>query len=441
MDDLFSLAPKPPLAELLRPKTLDEVIGQLHLLGPGRPLRLAFESGRPHSFVLWGPPGVGKTTLAQMAAKQMGCHFIALSAVSAGVKEIREAVERARIMTARDGNKTVLFVDEVHRFNKGQQDVLLPHVENGTVIFLGATTENPSWALNSALLSRALVYVLKPLEPSDLKLLYKRALASLDGVRLDNEALDFVVGLADGDARRFLNVLEQVQSAARNAGTEEVDKALVLRSTSDGVRRFDNGDSLYDTISALQKSIRGSSPDAALYWLARMIDGGADPKYIARRLVVMASEDIGNADPRALQVAMAASDAYHRLGSPEGDLNLAHAAVYLAMAPKSNAVYTAWNAARAFVKTDSTREVPLHLRNAPTQLSKDLGHHKGYRYAHDEPDAYAAGENYFPSGMATPNWYKPVDRGLEIKLAEKLAHLKSMDAASQVVELDPDLPF
>jgi len=431
--DLFTRAPAPPLAELLRPKSLSEVVGQQHLLGPGRPLRVAFESGKPHSFILWGPPGVGKTTLARLAAQAMNCHFDALSAVTAGVKEIREAVDRAQLMLNRDGRKTMLFVDEVHRFNKSQQDSLLPHTESGLIAFCGATTENPSFEVNAALLSRAQVYVLKPLDDEELQQLYRRAHPHLGGVELQPDALQAVTASADGDGRRFLNLLEQVQTAAKAANVTAVDLEFVRRCTADGVRRFDKGrDAFYDTISAFHKSIRGSHPDAALYWLARLLDGGADPRYIARRMVVIASEDIGNADPRALQVAVAAAQAYDRAGSPEGDLNLAHAAVYLAMAPKSNAVYVAWKNARAYVQSDRTREVPLHLRNAPTDLMKELGFGKEYRYAHDEPDAYAAGQRYLPDGMDEPDWYQPVPRGLEAKLRDRLTDLKALDLEAQL---------
>lgn len=426
--DLFTQAPTPPLAELLRPKTLSEVVGQQHLVGPNGPLRIAFEAGKPHSFILWGPPGVGKTTLARMAAEAMGCHYDALSAVAAGVKDIREAIERARMKTNRDGRKTLLFVDEVHRFNKGQQDELLPHIEAGLICFAAATTENPSFSVNGALLSRAQVYTLKPLEDSDLQNLYERAKPSLGKFSLSPEALKHLIASADGDGRRFLNLLEQVHNAAGKAGLEEADLEFVKASTASGVRRFDKaGDQLYDQISAFHKSIRGSSPDGALYWLARMLDGGADPRYIARRMVVIAAEDIGNADPRAIQVAVAAAHAYDRAGSPEGDLNLAQAAVFLAVAPKSNAVYMAWKQARAFVESDKTREVPVHLRNAPTGLMKAMGFGQGYRYAHDEPDAYAAGQNYLPDGMEEPDWYQPVPRGLEEQIRDKLTDLKATD--------------
>ena len=428
MGDLLQAKPQAPLPELLRPASLQEVIGQSHLLGPGKPLRLAFESGQPHSMILWGPPGVGKTTLARLMAGAFGHEFIALSAVFSGVKEIRAAMEQAQQHLAR-GVRTLLFVDEIHRFNKSQQDGLLPFVESGLVVLIGATTENPSFEVNSALLSRAQVYLLKSLEPAELKALLQRASElALTDLQLDPAAVDALVELADGDARRLLNLLEQVATAARVAGHASIDAAFVQHSLSPSLRRFDKGgDHFYDQISALHKSVRGSDPDAALYWLCRMLDGGADPRYLMRRVVRMAWEDIGLADPRALQIVSEAASTYERLGSPEGELAIAQAVIYLSLAPKSNAGYQAYNAARAFVKSDRSREVPAHLRNAPTRLMKDLGHGQAYRYAHDEPHGYAAGQAYLPEGMAQPNWYRPTDRGLEAKIAEKMAFLRRLD--------------
>ncbi|HJV49950.1 MAG TPA: replication-associated recombination protein A [Noviherbaspirillum sp.] len=418
-----------PLAERLRPQSLDDVIGQKHLLGPGKPLRVAFESGEPHSMILWGPPGVGKTTLARLMADSFNAEFIALSAVLSGVKEIREAVERAQVVRANTGRRTILFVDEVHRFNKSQQDAFLPHVESGLFTFIGATTENPSFEVNSALLSRAAVYVLKSLSDEELDELVDRAcIQELDGLDFTPEAKATLIASADGDGRKLLNNLEIVARAASANDMQEVDEALLATALAENLRRFDKGgDAFYDQISALHKSVRGSNPDAALYWLVRMLDGGADPRYLARRIVRMAVEDIGLADPRAWRIALDASETYERLGSPEGELALAEAVVFLACAAKSNAVYNAYNTARAFVAKDKSRPVPEHLRNAPTKLMKELGYGKLYRYAHDEPDAYAAGETYFPEGMAEPGWYQPVPRGLEIKIGEKLAHLKSLD--------------
>ncbi len=428
-DDLFGRdTPAPPLAEALRPRTLDDVIGQSHLLGEGKPLRLAFQSGKPHSMILWGPPGVGKTTLARLTAQSFEAEFIALSAVFSGVKDIRAAIEQAQQSLAR-GRATLLFVDEIHRFNKSQQDALLPYAESGLITFIGATTENPSFEVNSALLSRAQVYVLKPLTADELKLLWQRAQAKvLTDLQIDDVALDTLVGYADGDARRMLNLLEQCHTAARTLGRMQVDAAFVQEALTLNARRFDKGgDNFYDQISALHKSVRGSDPDASLYWLCRMLDGGADPRYLSRRIVRMAWEDIGLADPRAMQLANDAALTFERLGSPEGELALGQAVIYLAMAPKSNAGYNAYNQARAFVRQDQSREVPVHLRNAPTRLMKELGYGHAYRYAHDEPHGYAAGETYFPEGMENPRWYQPVSRGLEIKIAEKMAFLRRLD--------------
>jgi putative ATPase len=418
MSDLFGKAePVAPLAEALRPKSIDEVVGQQHLVGPGKPLRLAFESGKPHSMILWGPPGSGKTTLARLMAKTFDAEFIALSAVFSGVKDIREALQVAEAELARSGRHTILFVDEVHRFNKAQQDAFLPYVERGLITFVGATTENPSFEVNSALLSRASVYVLEPLNAAELSTLLERT-----GLQVDEEAKARLIGFADGDARRLLNAVEIL----RNAGGGAIDGAFVDRVLAQSLRRFDKGgEQFYDQISALHKSVRGSDPDAALYWMVRMLDGGADPLYLGRRVVRMAVEDIGLADPRGLRVALDACETYERLGSPEGELALAEAVLYLAVAPKSNAVYEAYNAARAFVSKDQTRPVPMHLRNAPTRLMKDLGYGKGYRYAHDEEGAYAAGETYLPEGMAPTTWYRPTDRGLEAKIREKLEQLKN----------------
>ena len=421
-----------PLAERLRPLTLDQVIGQQQVLGSGKPLRVAFESGQPHSMILWGPPGVGKTTLARLMAQGFDAEFIALSAVLSGVKDIREAVERAQVLQA-NGRKTILFVDEVHRFNKSQQDAFLPHVESGLFTFIGATTENPSFEINGALLSRAAVYVLKSLTEDDLAALADRALA-LDGagVTIAAEAKLTLIASADGDGRKLLNNLEIVLRAAQFKKSDCIDSALLKESLGDTLRRFDKGgDAFYDQISALHKSVRGSNPDGALYWLVRMLDGGADPRYLSRRLIRMAAEDIGLADPRALRLTLDAAETYERLGTPEGELALAEAVIYLACAAKSNAVYNAYNAVRAFVAKDISRPVPEHLRNAPTKLMKELGYGKLYRYAHDEPDAYAAGETYLPEGIAEPGWYQPTPRGLEGKIAQKLAFLRDQDETAR----------
>jgi putative ATPase len=422
-----ALDPRAPLAERLRPRTLDDVVGQTHLLGRGKPLRLAFESGKLHSMILWGPPGVGKTTLARLTAKAFGADFIAISAVLSGVKDIREAVERAR-MNQRLGRATIVFVDEVHRFNKAQQDAFLPHVEGGLFTFIGATTENPSFEVVGALLSRAQVYVLKSLTADELGQLLARALQELPALKLAEGVDKLLAAYADGDARKLLNLLEQLDTAAATAKVDAVDAAFVESALAQSVRRFDKGgEAFYDQISALHKSVRGSDPDASLYWFVRMLDGGADPRYLGRRFVRMASEDIGLADPRALRLALDAVETYERLGSPEGELALAEACLYLACAPKSNAVYVAYNAARAFVQSNPSNDVPVHLRNAPTRLMKELGYGRAYRYAHDEPEAYAAGERYFPDDLEVQRWYAPTPRGLEAKIAEKLAHLRELD--------------
>lgn len=434
MNTLFQpISPQAPLAEQLRPKTLDEVVGQAHLLGEGKPLRRAFESGKLPSMILWGPPGVGKTTLARLIANTADAEFIPISAVLSGIKDIREAVERAEHTLQQSGRKTILFVDEVHRFNKGQQDAFLPFVESGLITFIGATTENPSFEVNSALLSRAQVFVLSALaEPELAELLERARLLMAPEITLTEEVTEQVLGYADGDARRLLNFAESLFNSAISSKLETIDEAFLQTTMASKMRRFDKGgEAFYDQISALHKSVRGSDPNAALYWFLRMIDGGADPLYLGRRIVRMAIEDIGIADPRAQTMALEACQIYERLGSPEGELALSNAVIYCAVAAKSNAAYNAYNQAKAFVAQDKSRPVPLHLRNAPTKLMKALDYGKEYRYAHNEPEAYAAGEHYFPEDLQAIQFYQPTPRGLEGKIAEKLNHLKELDKKSK----------
>ena len=433
MSDLFSQAPAAPLAERLRPQSLAEVLGQEHLTAAGKPLAVALASGEPHSMILWGSAGIGKTTLARIVAQGFDAQFLPISAVFSGVKDIREAISQAEMAWQR-GKRTILFVDEVHRFNKAQQDAFLPHVESGLITFIGATTENPSFEVNAALLSRAQVYTLKPLNPEALAQLCDKVFRLPENaqIRITPEAQQLIIQHADGDARRLLNTLEQIIRAARTQNIAEIGSELVAQTLGSQLRRFDKGgEAFYNQISALHKSVRGSHPNAALYWFCRMIDGGADPRYLARRIVRMAWEDIGLADPRAMQIANDAAATFERLGSPEGELALAQAVLYLAAAAKSNAGYTAFNQMRQFVREHGSAAVPVHLCNAPTKLMKELGYGRDYRYAHDEPHAYAAGESYMPDGIDEPDFYQPTDRGLEIKIAEKLAWLRGLDEAAK----------
>ena len=439
-NDLFAQSPAAPLAERLRPHTLDDVVGQQHLIGAGKPLRVAVEGGQPHSMLLWGPPGVGKTTLARILAQSFNAQFLPVSAVFSGVKDIREAVNKAEI-ALQQGRATILFVDEVHRFNKAQQDAFLPYVESGLLTFIGATTENPSFEVNPALLSRAQVYVLQALSADELARLAAKvfALPEYRSFSLEEDAQKLLIQTADGDARRLLNLLEQLLRAAATRRISQLNADFLADSLGSQIRRFDKGgESFYNQISALHKSVRGSHPNAALYWLCRMLDGGADPRYLARRIVRMAWEDIGLADPRAITIANEAAHTYERLGSPEGELALAQAVLYLAAAAKSNAGYTAYNQMRQFVKQHGSAEVPTHLRNAPTKLMQELGYGHAYRYAHDEPHAYAAGETYMPEGLAEPDFYQPVPRGLEAKIAEKLSWLKELDEAALSSTTQPE---
>jgi putative ATPase len=424
-----AVSPQAPLAEKLRPKTLDEVVGQSHLLGEGKPLRIAFTSGKLPSMILWGPPGVGKTTLARLITNTADAEFIPISAVLSGIKDIRDAVERAELTLQQSGRRTIMFVDEVHRFNKGQQDAFLPFVESGLITFIGATTENPSFEVNSALLSRAQVFVLNALSEAELGQLLDRAQDAMGkDLILTKEVREQVLGYADGDARRLFNLVEGLYNAAESAGVKNIDADFLQSAMASKLRRFDKGgEAFYDQISALHKSVRGSNPDAALYWFMRMLDGGADPLYLGRRIIRMAIEDIGLADPRAQSMAIEACQIYERLGSPEGELALSNAVLYMAVAPKSNAAYNAFNQAKAFVSNDNSRPVPLHLRNAPTKLMKALDYGKDYRYAHHEEGAYAAGESYLPDDMEEVQFYVPTPRGLEGKISEKLAHLKELD--------------
>lgn len=432
--NLFQTTPTPPLAERLRPKILSDVVGQQHLIGEGKPLSVAIASGVPHSMILWGATGVGKTTLAQIIANSFDAQFISLSAVFSGVKEIREAVLKAELAW-QQGRRTIIFVDEVHRFNKAQQDAFLPHVESGLITFIGATTENPSFEVNAALLSRASVYTLNPLTPAELTLLCQRVfrLPEYQGIMLESPAEQLIIQSADGDARRLLNLLEQIINANAALNLPTINAKFTAQTIGSQIQRFDkNGEQFYNQISALHKSIRGSHPNAALYWFCRMLEGGVDPRYLSRRLIRIAWEDIGLADPRAIQIATDAASAYERLGSPEGELALSQAVLYLAAAAKSNAGYVAFNKMRQFVRENGSAEVPFHLRNAPTELMSELGYGRTYRYAHDEPHAYAAGETYMPDNLEEPCFYQPTERGLESKIAEKLAWLKSLDDAEKI---------